>query len=105
MFPEFTEGTFLWQWFNSYAGVHAMAISLIVAILAVGMTKWSPYRGWIKMAIMAGAVSTIPLGLDKMGVNLVTALDIPMANDQVATLPQLLRLSPGSVRRCTVPIS
>ncbi|MDA1129748.1 MAG: FHA domain-containing protein [Chloroflexi bacterium] len=85
MFPEFTQGTFLWNWFNSYAGVHAMAISLIVAILAVGMTKWSPYRGFVKIAIMAGAVATIPLGLDKMGVNLVTALDIPMANDQVAT--------------------
>ena len=85
MFPEFTEGTFLWQWFSSYAGVHAMAISLIVAVLAVGMTKWSPYRGFIKIAITAGAVATIPLGLDKMGIDLANTLDLPMGNDQVAT--------------------
>ena len=85
MFPEFSEGTFLWQWFHSWAGVNAMVISLIVATLAVGLTKWSPYRGLIKLTITAGAVATLPLGLGKMGIDLTSGIDIPMDNDQLAT--------------------
>ena len=85
MFPEFSDGSFLWSWFHSWAGVNAMAISLIVATLAFGLTKWSPYRGIIKMAITAGAVATIPLGFDKMGIDLTPVVYIPMSNDQVAT--------------------
>lgn len=85
MFPDFSDGSFLWSWFHSWAGVNAMAISLIVATLAFGLTKWSPYRGIIKMVITAGAVATIPLGLDKMGVVLTPVVYIPMENDQIAT--------------------
>ena len=85
MFPEFSEGTFLWSWFNSWAGVNAMVISLIIAALAFGLTKWSPYRGLIKMVITAGAVATLPLGLDQMGIVLIPVVYIPMGNDQVAT--------------------
>ena len=39
MFPEFSDGTFLSAWFNSWAGVHGMAISLVIAVLAFALTK------------------------------------------------------------------
>ena len=85
MFPEFSEGSFLWMWFHSWTGVNAMAISLVIAVLAFGLTKWSPYRGITKMFITAGAVATIPLGFDKMGIVLTPVVYIPMENDQIAT--------------------
>ncbi|MDA1129605.1 MAG: FHA domain-containing protein, partial [Chloroflexi bacterium] len=76
---------FLWMWFHSWTGVNAMAISLVIAALAFGLTKWSPYRGIIKMFITAGAVATIPLGFDKMGIVLTPVVYIPMENDQIST--------------------
>ncbi|MCH8987823.1 MAG: FHA domain-containing protein [Chloroflexi bacterium] len=62
-----------------------MAISLVIAVMAFGLTKWSAYRGIIKMFITAGAVATIPLGFDNMGIVLTPVVYIPMANDQIAT--------------------
>jgi hypothetical protein len=85
MFPEFSDGSFLYTWFHSWAGVNAMAVSLIVAVLAFGLTKWSPSRGVIKVIVTAGAIATLPLGLDKMGVVLTPVVYIPMENDQIAT--------------------
>lgn len=42
MFLDFSQGTFLWQWFHSWAGLNGMAIALIVAALSILLTKWTP---------------------------------------------------------------
>ena len=75
MFPEFSQGTFLWQWLHSWAGLNGMALALIVATLAIVLTKWSPSTAGFKMLITAGAAASLPLGLTRMGIN------IPVDND------------------------
>ena len=68
MFPEFSAGTFLWQWFHSWAGLNAMTIALIVAALVVGLTRFTRISTLIKLLVTAGTVATLPLGLSKMGI-------------------------------------
>jgi pSer/pThr/pTyr-binding forkhead associated (FHA) protein len=68
MFLEFTQGTFIWQWFHSWAGLNAMTISLIVAALVVGLTRFTPVSTCIKALVAGGTVATLPLGLSKMGI-------------------------------------
>jgi pSer/pThr/pTyr-binding forkhead associated (FHA) protein len=68
MFLEFTQGTFIWQWFHSWAGLNAMTISLIVAALVVGLTRFTPVSTCIKALVGGGTVATLPLGLSKMGI-------------------------------------
>ena len=79
MFPEFSSGTFLWQWFHSWAPLHGMVLAMIVGVLAVFMTKWTPVRWLLKVTITAGVVGSMPLGFAKMG------LELPVYNDQVLT--------------------
>ena len=79
MFPEFSAGTFLWQWFYSWAPLNGMVLAMIVGVLAVFMTKWTPVRWLLKVTITAGVVSSMPLGFAKMG------LELPVYNDQVLT--------------------
>ena len=68
MFPEFGEGTFMWHWFHSWAGLNGMALALVVTVLTVGFTKWTPVRTCIKLVVTMGLVLSLPLGLYKMGV-------------------------------------
>ena len=68
MFLEFSQGTFIWQWFHSWAGLNAMTISLIVASLVVGLTRFTPVSTLIKALVAGGTVATLPLGLSKMGI-------------------------------------
>ena len=79
MFPEFSAGTFLWQWFHSWAPLNGMVLAMIVGVLAVFMTRWTPMRGLVKMTITAGVVGSMPLGFAKMGI------ELPVYNDQVLT--------------------
>ena len=79
MFPEFSAGTFLWQWFHSLAPLHGMVLAMIVGVLAVFMTKWTPVRWLVKVTITAGVLSSMPLGFARMG------LELPVYNDQVLT--------------------
>ena len=68
MFLEFTQGTFIWQWFHSWAGLNAMTIALIIASLVVGLTRFTPVSTCIKALVAGGTVATLPLGLSKMGI-------------------------------------
>ena len=52
MFLEFNQGTFLWQWFHSWAGLNGMALALIVATLAIVLTKWSTSTAGVKMLVI-----------------------------------------------------
>ena len=38
MFPEFAEGTFIWHWAHSWAGLHGMILGLLSGFLAVFLT-------------------------------------------------------------------
>ena len=69
MFLEFTQGTFIWQWFHSWAGLNAMTIAMIVAALVVGLTRFTPVSTAIKAVVAGATVATIPLGLAKMGID------------------------------------
>ena len=79
MFPEFSAGTFLWQWFHSWAPLNGMVLAMIVGVLAVFMTRWTPVRWLVKVTVTAGVVGSMPLGLAKMGI------ELPVYNDQVLT--------------------
>ena len=68
MFLEFTQGTFIWQWFHSWAGLNAMTIAMIVALLVVGLTRFTPVSTCIKALVGGGTVATLPLGLSNMGI-------------------------------------
>ena len=69
MFLEFTQGTFIWQWFHSWAGLNAMTITMIVAVLVVGLTRFTPVSTAIKAVVAGAMVATLPLGLAKMGID------------------------------------
>jgi len=77
MFLEFSQGTFIWQWFHSWAGLNAMTIALIVAALVVGLTRFTPVSTFIKLLVTAGTLATLPLGLSKMGI------EVPIYDDQL----------------------
>ena len=68
MFLEFTQGTFIWQWFHSWAGLNAMTIARIVAALVAGLTRFTPVSTCIKALVAGGTLATLPLGLSKMGI-------------------------------------
>ena len=68
MFLEFSQGTFIWQWFHSWAGLNAMTIALIVAALVVGLTRFTTVSTCIKALVAGGTVATLPLGLSNMGI-------------------------------------
>ena len=69
MFLEFTQGTFIWQWFHSWAGLNAMTITMIVAVLVVGLTRFTAVSTAIKAVVAGAMVATLPLGLAKMGID------------------------------------
>ncbi|PKB66488.1 MAG: hypothetical protein BZY81_07035 [SAR202 cluster bacterium Io17-Chloro-G4] len=82
MFLEFSEGTFLWQWFHSWAGLNAMAVALVIGFLAICVTKWNFSRIMIKLIIAGGAVATLPLGLSNIGIDIWVIEQIPELSDQ-----------------------
>jgi hypothetical protein len=59
MFLEFSQGTFIWQWFHSWAGLNAMTIALIVAALVVGLTRFTRISTCIKLLVAGGTVATL----------------------------------------------
>ena len=67
MLPELIEGTFLWYWGNSWAPMHGMVLAIMAGMLAIFVTKWTHRRNWAKLLIAAGVLSTIPLGVAKLG--------------------------------------
>ena len=69
MFLEFTQGTFIWQWFHSWAGLNAMTIAMIVAALVGGLTRFTPVSTAIKAVVAGATAATVPLGLAKMGID------------------------------------
>ena len=75
-FQEFTNGTFIWFWFHSLTGLNAMVLSLIVAGLVLGLTRWTPVRTFLKAVVATGFIATLPLGLIQLG------FDIPRSNDE-----------------------
>jgi len=66
-FPSIVEGTFLWYWYHSLTGLNGMVLSLMVAGLVVGFTRWTPLRSTIKALVSIGFMATLPLGLLKLG--------------------------------------
>ena len=80
MFVDLSQGTFLWHWATTWAPLHGMVLASIAATLAVFMTRWTPIRAYFKMAILTGALATLPLGLIKMGI------EIPVNNEHVLAL-------------------
>ena len=80
MFLDLSQGTFLWYWATSWAPLHGMAIALMVGILAVFMTRWTPISANLKLVLLTGMLATMPLGLAKMGIV------IPVENDHLVAL-------------------
>ena len=78
-FPIFTQGTFLWFWYQSLTGLNAMTLALIVTGLVLLCSKWTPARSAIKAIVTTGFLATIPLGLVRLG------FTIPNINAEVIT--------------------
>jgi len=84
MFLDYTVGSFLWNWFHSWAGLHGMALAMITTTLVVFFTKWSTFRSVVKTVVAGSMLASVPLGLTKMGIPL-SILSITVANEQTAT--------------------
>jgi pSer/pThr/pTyr-binding forkhead associated (FHA) protein len=90
MFPEFVEGTFIWHWAHSWAGLHGMILGLLSGFLAVFLTKQTTINTLVKALITAGVVATLPLGLSKLGINILVYDGVIGLSDQMTAYLSLL---------------
>ena len=84
MFPEFVEGTFIWHWAHSWAGLHGMILALLSGFLAVFFTKQTTVNTLVKALLSAGVIATLPLGFSKLGIN------IPMYDGVIGLTDQMV---------------
>ena len=68
MFLDFTEGSFLWAWYQSPLGIVAFVTSIMVAVIMVG-ARPDTYSGRILVVLALTAVLlTLPLSLARVGI-------------------------------------